>query len=524
MGNNCCRGDDLYYDSPSQNRDIFKVNDLQPVFSSYPATSLIPGGPQNPQIFNVNSYVPRNYPLVKDDEPLPQLQLNNPDRPPYAVDVSIQFAWMSFKPKNDHHDIPCALVLNAPEQPFSSRAGVDIICVIDVSGSMEEDEKLILVKRTLNFMINNLSEIDRLCIISFNDRAQKLMPLSVMNNYGKTMAATVVSYLRAGGGTNIVEGLQTALTVAQNRNMLNYTLDIMMLSDGVDNHQESSLYRARDCFMRFDQLNMSYSVHAFGYGHSHDSELLGDIAHIKNGGFYYVEEAEDIRHAFSHCLGEILSVVARDIRVSLLVQPCPIPFTLSQVHSECGTMNFRMPNISSGTSKEAIFILSFPPCRVAIQDGSITPIKAVVSFIMVNTGEIINVERDLSIDIRNNTRNIELYKGVMIHFYRVKTAECLRIAGELGAQHRFDEARDVLSNGIYVLKKSEYHNDAFVKHLIRDLENSKHKLKGHHTWHRGGHAHFRHIHHGHWAKRGEKHDFYNNERQRNLKNQAQNYF
>lgn len=438
--------------------------------------------------------------------------------------MSISFAWSSFKPKNDHHDIPCAVVFNAPDLPLNERAGVDIICVIDVSGSMLEDNKLVLVKKTLNFMIAQLTERDRISIISFNNHAVKLMPLTVMNNRGKALAATVASYLHADGGTNIVDGLRFALTVALMRNMVNYTIDILILSDGVDNNQESSLYRARDCFTQFDQYNMSYSVHAFGYGHHHDSELLGDIAHIKNGGFYYIEESEDIRHAFSHCLGEILSVVARDVKVALIIQPCPIPFALSKVHSECGTVNFRMPNLSSGTTKEAIFILSFPPSRISLNDCRITPVKAFVSFIMVSTGEIISLERDLSIDIRNNDRSIELFHGVMVHFYRVKTAEALKNAGELGQQHRFHEARALLDNAIHDLKHSEYHRDPLVKILIRDLEASKHKIRDRDAWHRGGHAHFRHVHHGHWAKRGEKHDLYSNSRQKQTRLQSQNYF
>ena len=517
MGNSC-RGDQNYDDQTDYNKTTYKIDSLQPSYN------------QNMNFYQVGNYsnsqmyIPKAYPLVKDDEPLAPLVFLNPDLPPYNIEISLSFAWNSFKPKADHQHIPCALIFNAPDLPLNQRTGVDIICVIDVSGSMQEDNKLVLVKKTLNFMISQLSEIDRICIISFNNNATKLMPLTVMNDKGKAFAATVVWNLTPGGGTNIVEGLKYALSVALMRNMLNYTLDILILSDGVDNDQASSLYRSRDCFTSFDQYNMSYSVHAFGYGHQHDSELLGDIAHIKNGGFYYVEESQDIQYAFSHCLGEILSVVARDIRVSLVIQPCPIPFSLTKVHSECGTVNFRMPNMSSGTTKEAIFVLSFPPCNLDTTNAVITPIKAFVSFIMVKTGEIINIERDLSIEIHNNKKILELYKGVMIHFYRVKTAENLKTAGELGQQHRFYEAREILNQAIHDLKKSEYHKDSLVKVLIRDLESSKHKLRDRDAWHRGGHAHFRHVHHGHWAKRGEKHDEYLNQRQINTRIQAQKHF
>ena len=225
------------------------------------------------------------------------------------------------------------------------------------------------------------------------------------------------------------------------RNMANYTIDILLLSDGEDNEQASSLYRSRDCFASFDQYNMSYAVHTFGYGHEHDSELLGDIAHIKNGSFHFVEEPEDIRHSFSHCLGEILSVVARDVRVSLVLQPCPIPFAIGKIHSECGTVNFRLPNICCGTTKEAVIILEFPPCRLEINNCTITPISALTSFQMVQTGEMINIETALSIQINNSTKSIEFYKGVMLHFYRARGAEILKNTGLLGEQGQYEEAR-----------------------------------------------------------------------------------
>ena len=470
----------------------------------------------------VTSYVPKSYALEKDDEPLVPMQPIPPDRPPYVITAALSFGWDCFKPKkNEHHSVPCAVVITAPDQPAEQRVGVDIICVIDISGSMS-GEKLDMVKRTLNFMIAQLSEIDRICIVSFNNSATKLMPLTVMNNKGKSLAATVTNYLNAGGGTNIIEGLRYALTIALMRNLVNYTIDILLLSDGEDNEQSSSLYRARDCFASFDQYNMSYAVHTFGYGHEHDSELLGEIAHIKNGSFHFIEEPEDIRHSFSHCLGEILSVVARDVKVSLAVQPCPIPFSIGKVHSECGTINFRLPNITCGSSKEAVFILEFPPCKLDISNCTITPVSALITFQTVLTGEIINMERALSIVINTGAKNAELYKGVMLHFYRSRGAEILKNAGILGEQGRFDEAMDELELGIKELKKSEYHNDPMIKLLLKDLDRSKHKVKHEGNWSRGGHAHFRHLHHAHWAKRGD--DLYLNDMQKKIKANSQNYF
>ena len=381
-------------------------------------------------------------------------------------------------------------------------------------------EKLFMVKKTLDFMIYQLTNKDRLCIISFSQNAKKLMPLTVMNNKGKAFASTVLNYLIAFGTTNIIEGLRYALTVALMRNMLNYTIDILLLSDGEDDDKASSLYRARECFAYFDQYNISYAVHTFGYGHEHDSKLLGDIAHIHNGTFHFVEEPEDICNSFSHCLGEILSVIARNVRVSLVLQSCPILFSIGKVHSECGTVNFRLPNISCGTTKEAIFMLDFPPCNLKINNCTITPVVALVSFQMVHTGKLINKEAALKIEINNSLKDLEVYKGVMLHFYRVRAAEMLKNVGVLGELSRYEEARYELENGIKELKKSEYYNDPMIKLLIKDLERSKHKVKHQESWNRGGHAHFRHLHHAHWAKRGD--DLYLNKVQKQIKAQSLN--
>ena len=57
-----------------------------------------------------------------------------------------------------------------------SRTSVDLICVLDVSGSMS-GEKITLLKETMKFLIETLTPCDRLCIITFNNRAKRVCPL-----------------------------------------------------------------------------------------------------------------------------------------------------------------------------------------------------------------------------------------------------------------------------------------------------------------------------------------------------------
>eukprot|EP01006_Ploeotia_vitrea_P040417 TRINITY_DN66425_c10_g11_i1.p1 TRINITY_DN66425_c10_g11~~TRINITY_DN66425_c10_g11_i1.p1 ORF type:complete len:510 (-),score=99.92 TRINITY_DN66425_c10_g11_i1:226-1560(-) len=63
------------------------------------------------------------------------------------------------------------------------------------------------------------------------------------------------------------------------------------------------------------------SVHTFGYGTSHNAELLRNIAEVGHGMYYYVENAEQIGEAFVECLGGLLSVVAQNLRVIIKSVP-----------------------------------------------------------------------------------------------------------------------------------------------------------------------------------------------------------
>jgi len=72
---------------------------------------------------------------------------------------------------------PCLLTINAKEveneeELDEKRTPIDLICVIDKSGSMS-GEKIKLVHETLEFIIENLNSEDRLSVISFNDNATR---------------------------------------------------------------------------------------------------------------------------------------------------------------------------------------------------------------------------------------------------------------------------------------------------------------------------------------------------------------
>ncbi len=59
------------------------------------------------------------------------------------------------------------------------RSSVDLICVLDVSGSMS-GQKIQLLKETMKFLVETLTLSDRLCIITFNNQARRICTLKAL--------------------------------------------------------------------------------------------------------------------------------------------------------------------------------------------------------------------------------------------------------------------------------------------------------------------------------------------------------
>ncbi|KAI7997593.1 putative E3 ubiquitin-protein ligase WAVH2 [Camellia lanceoleosa] len=119
----------------------------------------------------------------------------------------------------------------------NDRSGVNLVTVLDVSGSMR-GEKLEKMKIAMLFMIKKLSPIDRLSIVVFNGGFHRLCPLQQITENSQWKIENLVNALVANGGTNISTGLQTGLKVLNDRSLTRgRAVGIMLMSDGQQNTQ-----------------------------------------------------------------------------------------------------------------------------------------------------------------------------------------------------------------------------------------------------------------------------------------------
>ncbi|KAL2548923.1 Zinc finger (C3HC4-type RING finger) family protein [Forsythia ovata] len=280
--------------------------------------------------------------VFSDDEPLPTITADPnsmdsrdglqsvdiksiPERPAVAASESIsQFAVLvgvRAPPLSDN-----ARLLN--------RAPIDLVAVLDVSGSMG-GSKLRLLKRAVHFVVDNLGPPDRLSIVCFSSDAQRIFPLRRMTDNGREDAKMAVDSLEAIGSTNIVEGLNKGVQVLEERRQQNPVASIIFLSDGQDTCFHDSLFltspqpRQAPGYLHLlpgsicprnrgtqDQVpQQTFPVHAFGFGSDHDPIAMHAISDESGGTFSFIESYEMVQDAFASCIGGLLSVVNQELQI-----------------------------------------------------------------------------------------------------------------------------------------------------------------------------------------------------------------
>ncbi|CDY67781.1 BnaCnng56370D, partial [Brassica napus] len=345
----------------------------------------------------------------EDDESLPVSQPSGVAAEHQALEIKLLPQVSAVEKSVARVDFAVLVHLKAAEGASddrpATRAPLDLIAVLDVSGSME-GTKLHLLKNAVAFVIDNLGETDRLSVIAFSSGARRLFPLRLMSERGKREAIQAVNSLVAGGGTNIAEGLKIGARVIEDRRWKNPVSGMMLLSDGQDNftlsrshshsHSHShSLVRPRadyQCLIPSSRI----PIHTFGFGADHDAELMHTISQVSSGTFSFIETETVIRDAFAQCIGGLLSVVALDQVVEieclheegLKISSIKAGSYRSRVSSDGRTAKIDVGDMYAEEERDFLVILEIPRC----EDESMPLVKIRCVYKDAVSREIVRVE------------------------------------------------------------------------------------------------------------------------------------
>lgn len=196
-----------------------------------------------------------------------------------------------------------------------NRQPLDVVCILDNSGSMA-GQKILFLKRAMQFVLSVLGDQDRLAIVTFNSRATALHGLKRLNDRNKRISSAAIESIRAGGGTDIYAGLHVGWSFLENRHTSSAASCVFLLTDGQDRcNLPAKLNLAKA--MR----EAGSSLFLFGFGADHDSEHMNEIANAAEGSFIYIETPDSVVDAFGGAIGTQQGTILRDVTVHLTTFP-----------------------------------------------------------------------------------------------------------------------------------------------------------------------------------------------------------
>jgi len=195
----------------------------------------------------------------------------------------------------------------------------NLVFLLDVSGSMNEPNKLPLLKDSLRMLVNQLSSKDRVAIVVYAGASGLVLPST--NNKNEILNA--LDELSAGGSTNGGAGIQLAYRVALDNFIQGGNNRVILATDGDFNVGLSSDNELVNLIQNKRQSGVFLSVLGFGSGNYNDS-MMEKLADKGNGNYAYIDTTEEVRKALGQQAAGTLYTIAKDVKIQVEFNPAKV--------------------------------------------------------------------------------------------------------------------------------------------------------------------------------------------------------
>jgi Ca-activated chloride channel family protein len=198
------------------------------------------------------------------------------------------------------------------------RKDVSLTFVIDVSGSMDMENRLELVKDALELLVEQLRPSDSVGIVVYGDTAHVV--LEPTNGEEKEMIMQAINALQPEGSTNAEAGIQLGYQLATQAFKPNQINRVILCSDGVANVGNTGADRIWDSVKNKASEGITLTTVGFGMGNYNDV-LMEQLADNGNGFYAYVDTINEAKRLFVDNLTSTLQVIAMNAKVQVDFNP-----------------------------------------------------------------------------------------------------------------------------------------------------------------------------------------------------------
>ncbi len=197
----------------------------------------------------------------------------------------------------------------------------NLVFLLDVSGSMDEPNKLPLVKQGLELLVNQLRPEDHVAIVVYAGAAGLVLPSTPGNQRAKIIEA--MAQLKAGGSTAGGEGIALAYKTAREHARNGSNSRVILCTDGDFNVGISSDGELVSMIEQERETGIFLSVMGFGTGNYQDAKME-QLADHGNGNYNYIDQLLEAKRVFVSEVGGTLNTIAKDVKIQVEFNPAVV--------------------------------------------------------------------------------------------------------------------------------------------------------------------------------------------------------
>ncbi len=248
------------------------------------------------------NYFDYDYPQPKGDDP-------------FSINTEISTAPWNIKHKLVH------IGLQGKNIPKENPPASNLVFLIDVSGSMDEPNKLPLLKSSFKLLVEQLREQDRVAIVVYAGAAGLVLPST--SGAEKKKIIESLENLEAGGSTAGGAGINLAYSIAKQNFKQGGNNRVILATDGDFNVGESSNGGMERLIEQKRKDGIFLTTLGFGMGNYKDSkmEILADKG---NGNYMYIDSILEAQKALVNEFGGTLFTIAKDVKLQIEFNPAKV--------------------------------------------------------------------------------------------------------------------------------------------------------------------------------------------------------
>ncbi|MCF6242637.1 MAG: VWA domain-containing protein [Bacteroidales bacterium] len=301
------------YDVINENPFVSPFNQPLSTFSvdvdraSYANIRRMLNNNQNPnkdavRIEEMINYFNYNYPQPKVDAP-------------FSVNLE-----MGVCPWNTQHKL-LLIGLQGKNIDIENTPASNLVFLLDVSGSMSDDNKLPLLKQSLKILLEKLRPKDRVAIVVYAGAAGVVLPSTSCDEKDKILAA--LNKLEAGGSTAGGEGIRLAYDIAKENYIDGGNNRVVLATDGDFNIGESSDAAMVRLIEDKRKEGVFLTVLGFGMGNYKDSKME-QLSNAGNGNYAYIDNILEAKKVLGKEFFGTIYTIAKDVKIQIEFNPAQV--------------------------------------------------------------------------------------------------------------------------------------------------------------------------------------------------------